>query len=64
MKFKLTCQVTVSAYTEVEADTLEEAIEEAKAREVVLEGPGSRADVTQQWVIDEADGECTNIHQG
>ena len=27
MKFKLTANVTISVYTEVEADTLEEAIE-------------------------------------
>lgn len=61
MKFRLSCQVTVSAYTEVEAGSLEQAIEEANGREVVIGGlhSGTRAD--ESWIIDDADGEATNI---
>jgi hypothetical protein len=61
MKFRLSCQVTVSAYTEVDADSLDEAIQAATGREVVIGGlhSGTRAD--ESWVIDDADGEATNI---
>jgi hypothetical protein len=56
--FNLTCYVTVSAFTVVEADTLDEAIAIAKERDVTLvAGDGD------QWVIDEADGDLEQIHE-
>lgn len=61
-KFKLGCHVTVSAYTEVEADTLEQAIEQADGREVVIGGLGSGTDPQEQWVIEDADGVPFDIH--
>jgi hypothetical protein len=61
-KFKLSCEVTVSAFTEIEAETLEEAIEEAALREIVIGGPNSGADESESWVIEDADGEPENIH--
>jgi hypothetical protein len=60
--FKLNCHVTVSAFTEVQAETLEEAIKIANSRDVVLGGPGSGTYPDESWVIEYADGEPTNIH--
>lgn len=54
--FKFSALVTVSAYTEVEADTLEKAFEEADSREVVFGGMGSDADSAETWVVNEIDG--------
>jgi len=62
MKFLLACHVTVSAYTVVEADTLEQAFKEAKTREVVIDGAYSGTQYTH-WVIDDADGSAENIHE-
>lgn len=61
MIFKLASKVTVSAYTEIEADSLHDAIEIGKGREVVLGGLHSGTDDSEQWIIDEADGEATDI---
>ena len=58
--FELSCVVAVSAYTVVEADTLEEAIEIAKSRQVVIRGRGESDH--DAWMIDEADGEPMDIH--
>ena len=55
--FSLSAQVTVSAFTEVEANSPEEAKEIASSREVVLGGLHSGAVVNEMWIIDEADGE-------
>ena len=60
-KFSLSAMVSVSAYTVVEADTLEEAIKEAQDRYATIGGVGSGADPHSEWVIEEADGEPTNI---
>lgn len=63
MKFKLGASVTLSAYTEVDADSLEEAIEEAKGREVVIGGLHSGARAGESWIIEDADGEAVEIHE-
>jgi hypothetical protein len=60
-KFKLGCLVTVSAYTVVEAFTLEEAIEIAEEREMVIGGIGTGTDQNEQWIVDEVDGEPMGI---
>lgn len=60
-KFMLTCHVTVSAYTEVEAETLEQAIAEAGGRDVVLGGATSGEDESVSWLIEDVDGEPQNI---
>ena len=62
-EFNLSAAVGVSAYTTVEADTLEEAIAIAERREVVLGGVGSGARPEESWVVEECDGEPENIHQ-
>lgn len=61
-KYSLSCRVTVSAYTNVEADSLEEAIEAAVNREVVLSGRGGE-DADEEWIIDDADGLPEDIHE-
>lgn len=62
MRFQLTANVTVSAYTIVEADSLEEAIEAATDRAVAIGGIGSGELDDETWIIEEADGEPMNIH--
>lgn len=59
--FRLSCTVTVSAYTEVEADSLAAAIEEAGSRDVQISGFGFQED--EAWIIEEPDGEPNNIHE-
>lgn len=61
--YQLSASVTVSAYTEVEANSLEEAIEIAKGRSVLIGDERSGVFVDEMWAIDEADGEPTNIHE-
>ena len=57
--FRLMAHVTVTAWTDVEAETLEEAIEIAEERDVVLSGYGES---DESWIIDEGDGSPENIH--
>jgi hypothetical protein len=52
----------VSAFTEVQAETLEEAIKIANSRDVVLGGPGSGAYPDESWVIEDADGAPSDIY--
>jgi len=61
MKYDLSCQVTVSAYTTVEANSLEEAIAIAEERDVVLSTPQSGADDEVEWCISDADGMAEQI---
>ena len=61
MKFNLTAQVTISVYTEVEAETIEEAIEIAQERElmgITRTGVDTEQDT---WLCDELDGMPENI---
>lgn len=53
-KYQLTAKVTVSAYTTVEAETLEEAIKMASSRHAAFESTGEHPSET--WIIEEADG--------
>jgi len=62
-KFYLSSAVTVSAYTEVEANSLEEAISISEDREVVIGGIGSGTEPSENWVIDDADCSPVNIHE-
>lgn len=54
-------QVTVSAYTKVEAENDEEAMEIAKNRAVVIGGIHTGNSEEESWIIDEADGVPTDI---
>lgn len=60
--FNLSCQVTVSAYTKIEADTLDDAIAEGELRDVAIGGLHTRSDPREVWIIDEADGSPEGIH--
>lgn len=59
--FKFGCVVTVSAFTVVEADTLEEAEEIAKARDAAIGGNGSGIDETEYFIIEDCDGSPREI---
>lgn len=63
-RYNLSCAVTVSAYTVVEADSLEEAIELAESREMVIGGVHTGTDPDKQWIVDEVDGSPENIRLG
>jgi hypothetical protein len=62
-KFNLTCEVTVSAFTIVEADTVEPAIAIAEDRAPVIGGIGTGEDPAESWIIEKADGMPKNIHK-
>lgn len=62
-EFKLSCVVTVSAYTVVSADNLDEAIRLSAERQVVIGGPGHGEAENDSWVIEDADGSPADIHE-
>lgn len=57
--FHLAGTVTVSAYTTVEADTLEEAIRIAEHRPVEFAGGPHRR--SEWWLVEDIDGSPTEI---
>jgi hypothetical protein len=59
--FKLTGKVTISVYTEAEADTLEEAIEKTEYLSIVKSEWGQDWLQRENWVSDEYDGEVFDI---
>lgn len=62
MKYNLTAHVTISVYTEVEADSEEEAIEIAKKRDVCQVNISSSYTPDEFWIAgEELDGEPTKI---
>ena len=62
MKYRLTGQVTVSVYTEVEADSLEEALEIAEERSEEIDKSSWRDHrVTDMWLCDDFDGMVQDI---
>lgn len=60
-KYILNGMVTISVYTEVEANSKEEAINIALQRDIVKSEWGSPWQKEESWVNDEYDGEVTNI---
>lgn len=58
-EFRLACTVTVSAYTKVEAATLEEAMKIAETRSVEMWGGACTKDA--HWIVDSLDGLPQNI---
>ena len=63
MKYRLTAQVTISVYTDVEADSLKEAIEIAEERNLMsIVGNGGDTE-EDSWMCDELDGYPKNIQE-
>lgn len=60
-RFTLSALVGVSAYTIVEAETAQEAIKIARMRSVVLGGERHGNDPEESWIVEEADGDATEI---
>ena len=60
-KFTLYATITIGIYTEVEAETLEEAIEISKEREIEQAAWGDTEQKQRCWVSDEYDGTPENI---
>ena len=60
--FNLLAQVTVSAYTKVEANTLEEAIKISEERGVVIDLWWGDDRAKEAWIIEDVDGLPQNIH--
>ena len=54
--YNLSAMVTVSAYTTVEADTLEEAIAISRDRRAEIGGNGTGNHPGESWIIEDADG--------
>lgn len=56
MKYKLTAKMTISVYTEVEADSLEEAIKIAEDRDYMSIASNGADSEESEWMCDELDG--------
>lgn len=63
MIYKLNAVVTVSTFTEVEADTLEEAIQIAKKRDMCAVHIDNTYSIDDSWLIEELDGVPYNIKE-
>lgn len=55
-KFKLTALCTISVITDVEAETLEEAISIANKRTDVMHQQFEHPDINEHWCADDYDG--------
>ena len=62
MEFTLTAKVTISVYTKVEAETLEQAIELSKELDI-QEADYNGDNEKSSWVSDEYDGEVYDIEE-
>lgn len=60
--YHLVAAVTVSAYTQVAADTLEEAIKIASNRSVEIDKDFGRG-AFDSWIIEDGDGKPTGISE-
>lgn len=61
-KFRFSAVVGVSAYTIVEAETEEQAMEIAQDRDVVIGLGGYGHSDHESWIVEEADGRPHGIH--
>lgn len=61
--YKLTAKVTISIFTEVEADSVEDAIEIAKERETMDIPRDSFYTEDKYWIADEIDGTPYEIEE-
>lgn len=63
MKFDLVAHCTISVTTQVEAETLRDAIRIAQQRTDILNGQFEDPEITQHWVAHEYDGTPYNIRE-
>lgn len=61
--FNLSAEVTISIYTKVEAETIEQAIEIAENRSIERYRWGDKQQSSKAWISDEYDGLPTDIHE-
>ena len=61
--FTISARVTVSTYTKVQADTLEEAIELAAERDFMEIPPNNYYTEDKFWMVDEIDGTAYDLHE-
>jgi hypothetical protein len=62
-EYLISAKVTVSVYTKVEAETLEEAIEIAKDRTPMSVTSNGGDNEEENWMLDEIDGEPFDLHE-
>ena len=62
-KFNLSGAVTISIYTEVEAENLEQAKKIAESRHIEASRWGDKKQKQDAWIADEYDGEPMNIEE-
>lgn len=62
-KFKLTATVTISIYTEVEAENLEEAILISEDRSIESYDYGFKSKCEEVWIAEEYDGSPLKIEE-
>ena len=63
MEYRLTAKMTISIYTKVEANSLEEAIEIAQEREYMSIVTNNGDSEEYSWMCDELDGYPFEIEQ-
>lgn len=61
MKYELTAKVTISIYTEVEADSLEEAILISEDRSIEYDNWSDKSQHKEVWVYEDIDGDPYDI---
>ena len=61
MKYKLTSQITVSAYCEVEAESESEALKKAAELTPAMHFNGSGTNVEENWLVEDIDGEPREV---
>jgi hypothetical protein len=62
-EFLIYAKVTVSVYTKVEAETIEQAIELANDRTPMAIIPNGGDTEGENWMLDEIDGEPFDLHE-
>ena len=60
-RFNLSAIITVSAFCEVEADSLEDAIEKSRSLPPAYHSIGTGTDPEENWCVEEIDGEPVEI---
>ena len=62
-EFLISAKVTISVYTKVEAETIEQAIEMANDRTPMAIVPNGFDTERENWMLDEIDGEPFDLHE-